>query len=247
MGWLDLSLVVASLAAAGALAGVVGGALRLGGGVVLLPALLGMLPMGQAAGVMPALAVALGANLILSGVAAWPKPEPVPRYWRGAAAAGGGLAAGFCVAFGAGVPVALALVLAAVALIAPLPRRRVQGGAGVGLAALAGGLSAMAGGGGGAFGGPLLRLAGVTAPRAAAVLGVSLGAPALAVLALAAAGGAFDPLSLLGAIPVAGAAWLTAPFGSRMAAQAPGLVLRGAVAFVVLGGGFSLLSAVLRG
>jgi hypothetical protein len=93
----------------------------------------------------------------------------------------------------------------------------------------------------------LLRLAGETAPRAAAVLGVSLGAPALAVLALAAIGGVFDPLWLLGALPVAGAAWLTAPFGSRVAAQAPGLVLRGAVALVVLGGGFSLLSAVLRG
>ena len=252
--WLDGAMLTASLAAAGALGGIVGGAMRTGGGLALVPALIGVLPFEDGQGILPAVAVALTANLLLSAIAAC-------RFGSGAAgrvrvqgdglaawAAGGAIGGLLLVLAGSMValPVAAALVLGGVAMIAPRPASlaRLTGTARAMMAASAGALSALAGAGGGTLG-PVVGSVASEIEGQSAARGVALGAPAAIVLWTAAAlGRGPAPVWLLGVGLVAGAAYLAAPLGNRLAAKAPISVLRAALAVGAVMAGFSALRAV---
>jgi uncharacterized membrane protein YfcA len=247
----DTLALIAAFAAAGAFAGLLSGALRVGGGAAVAPLILAFLD-GGAALAPVATGTALVAVLLLSGHAALAHRRlgaletGLLLRW-GPFAALGGSVGGWGASSLAPGPLAVAVGLAACAagLIAALVDQKARaaapplGAGGMGAAFALGAVSAATGNGGGAFASLALRLAGLDARRAAgaaAGLGAMIAAPAALAFALAPTAppalsvGAVNPA---GAVVVALAAAFAAPYGARLAAEGPGGVVRVGAALAV--------------
>ncbi len=271
--WLAMAMLCAAFLAAGAFTGLASGALRLGGGMALAPALFHLLGAAGYHGPLLAHLALASALLALAALSLWAAAAqrglggvdwaPL-RLGAGPAALGGalgGLTAAQLVGLG---PMALwgaaAFVAALLMAFGGAPgawgRAFPEGARG---AAIGGALGLLTGGGavgGAAFAGPLLRRFGADG-RAVAALSAGFGAaaslPAAVVLLIAAPpmpGSTplpFAVVALVGAALAASAATLTAPQGARLAREAPDWALRLGFAFLIAVTALSLVAAAARG
>lgn len=269
-GWLDIAMLAAALAAAGALTGLAAGLRGTGGGVVLVPVLFYVLhSVGQAgAGLFQvALGTALGALGVMSaralraqaarGAVDW----ALLRRWGPFAAIGAAIGGTLMARAAPGTAMAAYGLAALVAGLGPafldartrLAARMYGGPRGAALAVALGAVSGGAGLGGGAFGAPLLRLCGVPDARAtAAGLGVAIAVPAALAFAAMPPAGAVPPFSL-GAVNLPGVAAIAltagfcAPYGTRIAQAVPTRLVTFGFGFFLAVTGLSMLRAGLSG
>ncbi len=244
--------LVAILLAAGVATGLLSGLLGIGGGVVVVPVLLEVLP---AAGVAPdaatrlAIGTAHAAVLLASlpAAAAHARAGRVDRGLLGAWLPGlaAGTVAGLVVAWAApaGALVAGFAVVSTVLAVLLLLGERLRRGAapagarpgGVAAPAGVGLLASALGIGGGTLGGPVLALLGVGLHRAiaaGAVFNLVVSAPALAAFVVAGLGAAGRPAGSLGYVAMvpllllAVPAMAVAPAAARLAGRLPVGLLR---------------------
>lgn len=238
--WLPM---LAALAGAGAVGGLLAGLLGVGGGIVIVPALDLAL---TTAGVDPAVAlhVAVATSMAtivptsISSSRSHARRDSIDgrviRVWSLPIVAGALLGALFAATVDARVLSAVfgvVALLAALKMLLPLDgvvlRPSLPGGpVGAVIPASIGGISAMMGIGGGTLTVPAMTLCGVPVHRAvgtAALLGLWISVPATTGYLLADTGGTDLPpwtvglVSLPGFAMVAPVAWLVAPLGARLA------------------------------
>lgn len=252
----ELALLIAALAGAGVLAGLVAGLFGVGGGTVIVPALFyafAVLGLGGEAN----LHVAVGSSLAVIIATSWRSlrahrahgavDERVLRRWTPWVAGGALLGAGLAgiasqAALGIVYGVSLAVVAVQMGLLPErltLARDLPDGWGRRGLGTAIGGLSAMMGVGGGSLGGLVMTLCGRPIHQAVATasgFGLAIGVPA--ALGFIVAGWSADgrpPLSLgyvnLPAVLLMGAlTTAVAPWGARLAHRLPKRALRRAFA-----------------
>jgi uncharacterized membrane protein YfcA len=238
--WLPL---LAALAGAGVVAGILAGLLGVGGGIVIVPALdFALTSVGVSPSVALHIAVATSMATIIPTAAASARGHArrgavdfdVIRRWS-APIALGALAGALLASRVQGHTLALLFagiaLLAAVRMLLPLEgrtlRQSIPGGlAGAALPAAIGGVSAMMGIGGGTLSVPTLTLCGLPVHRAvgtAALLGLLIAIPGTVGYLLAQAPVDLVPaltvgyVSLPGFAIVAPLSWLAAPLGVKLA------------------------------